>query len=210
MNLVCFSNNTAGGLVCDLLNNKQSLIDHYKTTSNEHNIFKIDDTPNIQLTIDLDIWNKLVLQYNNSNLWYGTHAHPSCIPNLNEFTSIIAITTESRQSKLYRWLRYYHGWFKTTYPEWSESDELDKIDKIRCLAKNVFEPFVSWPGCDNIEFEDIISGEFVNNQQLNTDYFNRWKTHNFCLYPVDEQSWAVQRFDEAEFEILNNIPYRYI
>lgn len=53
MNLVCFSNNTAGGLVCDLLNNKQSMSDGYKIRSKEHNTFKIDDTPSIQLTTDV-------------------------------------------------------------------------------------------------------------------------------------------------------------
>lgn len=211
MKLVCFSNNTAGGLVCDLLNNKQPMINSYRTTSGEHSVFKIEDTPTVQTTIDVDKWNQIITAHKNSDVWFGTHAHPGCIPNFDMFTKVIVITTESRQSKVYRWLRYYHGWFKSTHKDWFESDELDKIDKIRCLAKNIFHPFMSWnhPNCHNIEFEHIVSGKFVEINNLNTDNFNLWKKHNPWLYPVDETSWAMNRFIEAEYETSGS-PYKYI
>lgn len=186
------------------------MFDGYKTTSYEHSIFKIDDTPGIQLTINVDQWNDLVLQYNNSSLWFGTHVHPTGIPNLDKFESVIVITTESRQSKLYRWLRYYYGWFKETEVNWIEKDDLESIDKIRHLSYNVFDTFTPHPACRNIEFEDIVSGKFIQQNNLNLDYFNIWKKKNSWLYSIDENSWAIKRFNEAEYEILTKSSYKYI
>jgi len=123
---------------------------------------------------------------------------------------VIAVTTTHRTSKLYRWLRYYHGWFKTIHPNWSETDNLDSIDKIRCLAYNVFDPFTPHPACRNVEFEDIVSGKFIQDNNLDLEYFNEWKLRNHWLYPIDQSSWAVSRFNEAEYEIVNKLPYKYI
>lgn len=209
MKLICFSNNTAGGLLCDLLNNRTSDFNGYSVSSPEHSVFKVGDTPSIQNSIDLVEWNNLVKNY-HEDIWSGTHAHPSCIPDLSIFYKVIVITTETRDSKIYRWLRYYHGWFKTACPDWVESDELEKIDKIRCLAKNVLDSFVSHPVCANIEFADIVSGKYINENKLNVDYFNAWKERNPWLYTETDESWAVKRFIEAEYELANKIPYRYI
>ena len=65
MKLVCFSNNTGGGLVCDLLNNTHNLTENYNTNGRHHNAFKISDTPNIELTINVDKWNNRIEKYNN-------------------------------------------------------------------------------------------------------------------------------------------------
>ena len=208
MNLVCFPNNTAGGLVCDLLNNTQNLHDS-KTTGAEHNAFKFDDdTATVQTQVDVSQWNRRVEQLAHTDLWYATHLHPSCIPDPTVFNNIIAITTTARSSKLHRWLRYYNVWFKNAHPTWTEDDSLGKIDKIRELAKNVFVEFAPCNGCENIEFSDIVSGQFVQNRGLNADYMHRWLTANPWL--TDTDSWATQRFNEAEWELQNHLPYRYL
>lgn len=207
MNLVCFSNNTAGGLVCDLLNDKLPIIDNYKTTNKEHNIFKLTDSPTVMNEI---IWNNLVFRYKNSDLWYGTHCHPSCI-KLEDFESVICVTTLTEKSKIYRWLRYYHGWFKSECLDWREDSTLEKIDKIRELSKNVFVEFKPYPNCKNIEFEDIVNGKFVEDNNLNQEYFEQWKQNNPWLYEENiEKSWCVQRFFEAKWELETNQPFRYI
>jgi hypothetical protein len=209
MKLVCFSNNTAGGLVCDLLNHQQSLFDGYKVDNAEHSLFKLGDTPTVQWHLNHTAWAQLVNKHKNQDKWMGTHAHPTAIPDLSVFQSVIAITTTTRLSKLYRWLRYYHGWFLSETPDWKETGELHQIDKIRELSKNVFEEFTPHPGCINVEFEDIVSGAFVEDNHLNRDHFSAWQSANPWLY-CTKKSWAECRFDEAEWELQNNSHYKYI
>jgi hypothetical protein len=208
MNLVCFSNNTAGALVCDLLNRKPLVFNGYKVDNIEHSLFKLGDTPTVQLHININDWNKLVNKYKDRTTWMGTHAHPTAIPDLTVFQSVIAITTTTRRSKLYRWLRYYNGWFLSNTPGWEETDELPKIDKIRELSKNVFVEFTADPRCINIEFEDIVTGVFVKQNNLNNDYFLNWQSANSWLYETNK-SWAERRFDEAEWELQYGTPYKY-
>lgn len=214
MKLICFSNNTAGGLLCNLLNKNFDLEKHhqftYRVSSQHHEEFKVGDSPTIQKDLDLTLWNKKIEDWGSDTSWVCTHAHPSIIPDLSVFEEIIAITTLTRTSQLYRWLRYYHGWFKIADPTWIESNNITPIDKVRYLAYNVFEPFEAHPLCKNIEFEDIVSGKFVQENNLDQEYFNEWKQRNPWLYPVEQNSWAVKRFNEAEYEILYNTPYEYI
>jgi hypothetical protein len=209
MKLVCFSNNTAGGLVCDLLNHQRSGINSYRTTGSAHSAFKLGDSPGIQWSVDPVTWQQQVDRFWGTDHWMGTHVHPSGIPDLNPFQQIVVISTESRRSRLYRWLRYYHGWFCHHDPHWVESDDLVSIDRIRELAKNVFDPYTPHPGCWNVEFEHIVSGQFVADHGLDHEYYQQWRNANQFLYS-SANSWAVQRFHEAEWEILNQKPYRYI
>ena len=209
MNLVCFSNNTAGGLVCDLFTGDAVKMDGYKTTGIDHSLFKVLDSPTVQRKMHPVAWEHKVKEFSNSDRWMGTHYHPSIIPNLGNFDKVIAITTTTRTSKLYRWLRYYHGWFKNHNLTWEENDNLLNIDKIRELAKNVFDTFEPHPACENVEFEDIVNGNFIVKNNLNIDHFIIWKTANPWLYSTEE-TWAVKRFNEAEWELENKKPYKYI
>jgi hypothetical protein len=211
MKLVCYSNNTAGGLLCTLLNNTPfEMSNSYAVKGAEDNFLKISDTATVTTTIDHSAWYRQLDKISPTDKWVGTHHHPSLIPNLNDFEEVIAITTETRQSKLYRWLRYYNGWFKSVTPQWRETDDLVDIDKIRCLAKNVFEPFSTHPDCINIEFADIVDGTFIQDNLLNSHHFSLWKQHNLWLYEYNNDTWAVKRFNEAEYEIANSQPYKYI
>lgn len=209
MKLVCFSNNTAGGLLCDLLNKTKPRITGYKTNSTHHCAFKVGDTPSIQTTVDTTEWYNRTAEYHDQDCWFGTHVHPSAIPNICDFEQVITITTCTRESKLFRWLRYYHGWFKTAHPEWVETASLEDIDKIRILAKNVFDPFLPYPQSTNVEFSDIVSGKFIRSRALNEDHFAEWKAGNPWLY-CDHDSWATQRFNEADWEVTNKKPFKYI
>ena len=209
MKLVCFSNNTGGGLVCDLLNGHSSPAQGYRLNSPEHNIFKIGDVPGVQWSVDIGAWLDRCDQHRNHVQWMGTHLHPRGIPNLDDFQQVVVITTERRTSRRLRWLRYYHGWFRSEFPHWQESSDLHDIDRVRELAKNTLVPYPAHAGCWNVEFADLVSGEFVANNNLDYDYYWRWRESNsFLMSPED--SWASQRFDEAEWEQLHQKPYRYI
>jgi hypothetical protein len=209
MNLVCFPNNTGGALVCDLLNHKRSEFCGYKIQSTEHNAFKVNDTPTVQFTLNINEWNNRISKFRNTDQWLGTHAHPTAIPDITIFQNVMAITTGTRSSKLYRWLRYYHGWFLSVMPDWEENNKLETIDKVRELAKNVFVEFTPYNNCTNIEFDKIVNGDFINEYKLDQDYFEEWKQLNPWLYS-SEITWAERRFNEAEWELQNNQPYKYI
>lgn len=210
MKLVCFANNTGGGLLCDLLNQTRSRFEGYKTSSSEHSMLKITDTPWIEKKFDQESWNQTVNYIVLKDKWFGTHYHPSIIPKLDQFESVIAITTETRQSKLYRWMRYYYGWFKSVHPEFVESDDIESIDKIRCLAKNVFMPFEAHPKCINYEFSKLVDASLIYDLQLDSEYFIQWQQRNPWLYDFNTFNWAVQRFNEAEYELSTNTSFKYI
>lgn len=102
----------------------------------------------------------------------------------------------------------YHGWVASTTPGWVEHDSLAAIDRIRCLAKNMFIEFAPHSACTNLEFSDIVSGKFVADRGLSVVNFNKWKDANPWLY-LTESTWATKRFDEAEWELQNNSSYQY-
>jgi len=211
MKLVCFPNNTAGGLVCNLLNNKSPIFDGYKTVNVDHSIFKSGDTSSITDKIDnLPEWYNKTKKYKNSNLWYGTHTHPSGIPNLHDFDEVLLITTINTKSKLYRWLRYYYGWYFSVSPNWTEDDTLEKIDKIRELCKNVFIDFSPFKDYECIEFENIVNGNFINDRKLSTLDYENWKANNLYLYNSKYNEWGVKRFYEAKYELETGEPFKYI
>jgi hypothetical protein len=53
-------------------------------------------------------------------MYFGTHCHPSCIPEkyLSMFDEIIAITTETTNSKLLRFVRMNNGIIKILGGRW--------------------------------------------------------------------------------------------
>lgn len=211
MKLICFPNNTAGGLICNLFNKKQPIFVGYKTVNNEHNIFKFEDTPTICNNItDKQLWFEVTKKYKDTNVWYGTHVHPIAIPNLQDFDDVLLITTQTEKSKLYRWLRYYYGWFYSSMPNWVEDNSLEKIDKIRELCKNVFVGFSPFDAYKFVEFEDIVSGKFIKENNLNSDQYHTWCENNKFLYTSSDTTWATQRFYEAKFELETGKSFAYV
>lgn len=208
MKLVCFPNNAAGGLICNLLNDRTIRMVGYKTNDPAHSVFKIGDEPGIQYTVDPVVWEHRVQLYRNKDMWFGTHCHPVGVPDLRKFDNVLAITTVSRTSKLYRWLRLYYGWFKPNNPTWQETNSIDSYDQIRELAKSCYGEFAPHTDCDNVDFEHIVNGDFVADRNLNVDQFELWKQSNSFLYS-NNADWAIERFNEAEYEILKNDAWKY-
>jgi hypothetical protein len=177
MNLVCFANHTGGGIVCDLLNNANSPLSGIRVRSTAHGVLKMGDTGRVHRQFDKDHWQFLKQQVETdpflSKSWVGTHCHPSCIPDvyLNEFTKIIAITTETWESKWYRYLRLVHGNLQPTKMPIEES-----------ASYLVAETFESHAKCVNIEFKEVVNGNFVKAFALNTETFNKWTEANNFLY----------------------------
>lgn len=208
MKLVCFSNNTAGGLVCDLLNQKISQFDGYKTNNHEHHLFDVGDAAGVYRDYDQKLWHKKLIENKNKDIWMGTHLHPSAIKDLSDFQEVIAITTTSLKSQYYRWLRYYNGWFLSNEKEFLESKEIDRVDKIRELVKNVFDVFGPDSRCKNVEFESIVDGSFVIDNNLDFNYYLNWKSKNTWLYD-NSSLWATKRFYEALYESGTGLEFQY-
>jgi hypothetical protein len=171
MKLVCFPNQTAGSLVCDLLNNKTSNLIKGRVQSAEHNVLKIGDNGIlVQKKFDKEKYFNKFNYYNSlsssKGVYYGTHIHPNYIPNLNEFEEVVCITDNSLESKWYRTLRLYEMEFKpdTTF------------------IKQLKDTFVDHKDCINIEFRDIVSGKFVIDKNLNVEHFDNWRQQNSYLY----------------------------
>lgn len=176
MNLVCFPGLTAGALICNLLNQKFIPITDYTVQSKEHNVFKTGPEEGFQVyqTYVEKQWEKQILKYSKSNLYFGTHCHPTCIKSLNNFDKIIVITVTTIESKLYRFLRnvFIH----------KLENKKEICGNAKMIIENNFEPF---PNCINIEFENIVNGKFVEDNKLNINYFNDWKKYNNYLYEPD-------------------------
>ena len=131
------------------------------------------------------------------------------------FDRVIAITTTSYRSKLYRWTRaYYHYYSKST--PWTSLQGQERTDKERETAKNYLKAFdpVFHTNVINIEFSEIVenSAEFqqlVNHEKID-HHLDRWKTVNKFLYEVDIwNSDPLKRFYEAESEHNLNKYYVY-
>jgi hypothetical protein len=174
MKLVCFLGLTGGGLVCDLLNHKKSEIHHTNgnVLSKEHNVFKnltpyLDKGPFNETMWEKQVRIARVHYFNSDNLYFGTHTHPSNIPDkfIKEFKEIVVITTISKKCKWYKYLR-----FKNLYHHMMIDPETVLLD-YPCI-NNYTE----------IKFSDIVDGEFVRQYNLDVEHFENWKSHNNYLY----------------------------
>ena len=183
MNLICFSNFTAGALLCDLLNGTVNKIDGIVVRNNAHNFLKINDNGRVCRRFNKQYWdrqlngsnillNTEILNKDLNNFYVGTHSHPSCIPTeyLNKFNKVISITTDSQESKFFRYIRMCHG-LKDTMPEHN--------------VYNVIESFESSANCINIEFKDIVNGKYIVENNLNYEHYKIWREANPFLYSIE-------------------------
>ena len=246
MNIICFSSHTAGGLMCDLMNNYP--LDHvisnsrrsgqgtYNFNNREHNMLKgFIKIKSKYVSIDNGVFSKylystaiaeLVSKNKSPDTWVGTHWHPTVIPDSILTTSkVIVVTNERYASRLLLFIRLVHGIIKlgkgvAIYGGFGEqindkvkeailaggfdvNDPLDNsimFDLFRdnldsylrhfdnkvgeMSANNVWRPH---PLCQNVEFEDIVNGKFVRDNNLNIEVFNYWKSINSFLYQEPDQ-----------------------
>lgn len=179
MKLVCFPNFAAGALVCELLNpiDTEDLADGITFKKNiHHSLMKIGDNGKVFRDFDEAEWHRCLQRLKGiprlAKMWTGTHCHPTAIPEkyFKEFEQVIAITTESRLSKYYRFLRYC--WNPATGKEFTP----------KTIAHFVIEPFESDSRCINIEFEHIVDGSWVKEMNLDYDKYLLWREINSFLY----------------------------
>jgi len=182
MNLVCFPGLTGGGLVCNLLNENYTPIDNPVVKSIQHFIFKTGRETGFDtyLYYDESQWNSKIKSWEKTNFYFGTHCHPSIIKVLDKFKKIIVITVTTNKSKFYRFLRDIHIH--------NVEDENEMYGHAKMIIENNFTPY---PNCVNVEFEDIVNGEFVRKNNLNINYFNDWKNHNNFLYEPDPKLTSI-------------------
>lgn len=212
-NLVSFPHYTCGALLCDILNDRVSPMgDRGSIQSPEHSLGKIGDTDTVQTAFDQEIFFEKLKTVDKSDLWVGTHVHPN-LDISQKFDKIITITTATHRSKIYRWSRVYHHYFK---PTWQELSGMALIDKARETAKNylvAFDPVIQ-PNVINLEFADVVdcTEEFLSVVQGHnlTVSMTRWKTVNSFLYDSNFwNSFEVKSFYQAEFEQHHKRYYLY-
>ena len=214
INLICFPHYTAGGLLCDILNDTFSSVGpHGGINSIAHKLGKIGDMDTVLVNYDVSELLKQVEQIPD-NVWVGTHCWPARLPH-EKFNKIINVTTTTHRSKCYRWSRSYYHYF---VPEWKSLNltGMELIDKCRETAKNYLVPFepVFAENVINIEFADIVENtqEFQRLIPKNSikKHLERWQQLNDFLY--DKQLWnhdLVKFLFQAEAEIQLNRYYIY-
>jgi len=235
MNILCYENHMAGGLMCDLLNNtslanvlslKKSSDLPYTIYNREHYMLKsgiIDPLIDIGNGVFTDkIYSACIreLKYRNKpqDTWVGTHWHPTVIPDhILTSNKVIVITNERYASRLLLFIRLVNGIIKigkgitpwdvalgkkpsTDITEailsagFNINDLLDESimfdlfpDQLRSLRRQANHRWKSHSLCQNVEFEDIVNGNFVRDNNLNIEVFNYWKSINPFLYQEPSQ-----------------------
>jgi len=212
MKIICFPHYTCGGLLGDILNDTHSPVGpNGGIQSLGHSVGKIGDTITVYKEFDV---NELLTQLQESKMqsWMGTHCWLGNYAHL--FENVVNVTTTTYKSKLYRWARAYHLYFKKL-DHWTSLTGLDYIDKTRETAKNYFVPF------DPIQNQNVINIEFADVVECNPVFVKifgasalektqRWKTINSFLYDLEFwNSYPVKRFYEADYEITQKKFYVY-
>ena len=215
-NLLCFPHYTCGGLLCDIMADTFSpLAANGGISSINHSLGKISDSDTIFDNFNsAEVLSDLKKIKVDKDCWVGTHCWPGLL-DTSQFGQIIAITTTTYRSKLYRWIRAYHHYYKKSEP-WLAVSGMDKVDKERETAKNYIKPFLPVTGLNvvNVEFAEIVeSSQLFNNLIANytaSKHMQRWKKVNNFLY--DKKIWnsdPVKRYYEAELEANLNQHYVY-
>ena len=212
MRLICFPHYTCGGLLCDILNNTFSDIGpNGGIDSVAHRLGKIGDVDTINTNFSPEEL-AIRLKSIDTTQWIGTHCWPGNM-SIDDFESIICITTSTWPSKLYRWLRVYHHYF---CPQWNHLSGMELADKIRETAKNyhvAFEPVMA-KNVINLEFAEVVENtkefqQVVQGHQVKK-HFDRWQSINsFCYKDSLWNDPVVKAFYQAELELNLHQYYRY-
>jgi len=202
--------------LCDILSKTYSnLGKNGGINSIHHAMGKISDADTVFDNYDpKELLSELAKITIDKNCWIGSHCWPGLL-DISQFNQIIAITTTTHRSKLYRWIRAYYHYYEKSEP-WLAVSGLERIDKERETAKNYIKPFlpVVGPNVINIEFAEIVDNSTqFNNLIANytaSKHMERWKEVNSFLYNSELwNSTPVNRFYEAEVEVNLNQQYIY-
>jgi hypothetical protein len=212
MKIISFPHYTCGALLCSILNNEPLVFDkHKRVNSFSHSLGKIGDNSSVFAEFDYEAL-KTKLKKAPPGQWCGTHCWLGNVPII-DFEQVIAITTVTHKSKLYRWARAYHLYF-STHIQCTQLHGMALIDKQVNNAKKYLIPFKPIPGAINIEFSEIVDRgkKFINLISEYPDWerkLDTWAEINSFLYNDLDRSTADKRFHEAEYEVLLNEYYIY-
>ncbi len=190
MNLVCGNWLCGVDLVCDLLNGVQSeVVDNYFFNSRASSYFNPHSAMHdhkkffdILILRSTFITNPLKLP--GPNYWYGTRLHPFDIPAsmIKSCAKILVISTENYNSRLYQYIRRCNV-------------ESNAAKTVFINEANILFPKVNdIDKVTNVEFEDIVNGKFVEENNLDREHFETWKTMNSFLY-VQQKSSVLRYFN---------------
>jgi hypothetical protein len=209
MNLICFPHYTCGGLLTDIFNQTFSEVaPNGGINSINDRLGKIGDSDTVfdqYNTEEFDLAISYLQTVVKKDEWVATHCWPG-IMDTSMFNQVLSVTTATYRSKLYRWMRACHHYYKKS-DAWLAVSGLARIDKERETAKNYLKPFlpITVKNVVNIEFSEIVDTgpEFLNlvaGLEINS-HIERWKSLNYFLYNNDIwNSTEFLRFYEAELE----------
>lgn len=155
MNLISFPGYTCGAILCDILNKESSQVGpNNNILSGKHNILKIElengyngkEFSKHEFATRIDA----ASQYKKlSNAWIGTHCWVGDI-DVSKFNNIIVITTETKNSKIYRFARVFYTMISGRFPY----TKAKKPKDIKMYNQSYEK--VNKPNFINIEFEDFV------------------------------------------------------
>jgi hypothetical protein len=214
MILITFPHYTSGGLLCDMIDDTMSVTGSNGGLQNySHNLLKVGKFDSIvQNSIDLAVFEEKFNSCQDAKV-AGTHCNPNALP-CEWFEKVINITTQTYNSKVYRWARAYYHYYLTSGP-W-EQKGIKWIDKARSTAKLYLEPnlLCKKPNVINVEFEDIVnSSSYFRNIIKDHSFdqqFEKWKSNNEFLYAGNfHTSEPVIFFKQAEYEVMTGRHFVY-
>lgn len=156
MNLICFPNYTCGAILCDILNKESSQVgENNNFYSAKHNYGKIPANTYNGKDFDVDALYAKTLRLDNiGNLrgaWIGTHCWPGLIDS-TLYNNIICISTENRNSRIYRFARIFYTMVSGRWPNQPKPQKPKDIYNYDVAFEKVYMPNVI-----NIEFEDWVN-----------------------------------------------------
>lgn len=131
--------------------------------------------------------------------WFSTHFSPYKTPIINfpladYFDQVVVISTNKKLSRFGKFLRLCYG---LPLAEFSEEQCIDFYTNFLTSAIEN-----TWLGLgskyEQIEFNDIVTGKFVVDKNLDKDYFKIWQEQN--SYLLETQRYDLKLVFETQFD----------
>jgi hypothetical protein len=156
MNLICFPNYTCGAILCDILNKESSQVGKNNNFySAKHNYGKIPANTYNGKEYDPKLLYDKTLRLDNvqqlKGAWIGTHCWPGLIDN-TLYENIICISTENRNSKIYRFARVFYTMVAGRWPDQPKPQKPKDIMYYNAPFEKVHKSNII-----NIEFEHWVN-----------------------------------------------------
>lgn len=219
MKIVCTGSFCAGALITDLLNETRSPFEVSVVQNRFNHILKVplehewnNDTkiPWLLLPLHEKEWlhltTTLIQRPWTVGKWFAHHQPCHLIPNLEIFEDVINVTTVTMKSRWLRFLRHYY--IEINGQKMIQDYALDEIKGMINIVK--YDP--SWlpigglsrqRKITNVEFEDVVSGEWCEENGRDMDHMKQWQNRNEFLKDDYEH-------DPALIELWENTERTYM